>query len=196
MSKVKLFLAALAAVCACGANDAQAQSEYFVTNPGSVTQVTYFTPRELTVEVHNGTGETVQLFRNGWHVGDFRPGAVIRLPAPEGDVVMEAYKTSSQKWLKQTIHEHRDFRWLLPTSRTALSKPEPPTPKLAEPQRPAQPQQPKPAVPKKRQDFPPAQSEPEGIPNANEAKLPPFQIVEPKRVRPIGADSRYDRPLE
>lgn len=196
MSKVKLFLAALVAVCACGANDAQAQSGYFVTNPGSVTQVTYFTPRELTVEVHNETGETVQLFRNGWHVGDFRPGAVIRLPAPEGDVVMEAYKTSSQKWFKQTIHEHRDFRWLLPTSRTALSKPEPPTPKLAEPQRPAQPQQSKPAVPKKRQDFPPAQAQPEEVPDAGKPEPAPFHPIGQGRVRPIGADSRYDRPLE
>lgn len=193
MSKAKLFLVAMTAVFACEVADAQAQFGYFGANPRHVTQVTYFTPRELTVEVHNDTGETIQLFRNGWHVGNFRPGAVIRLPAPEGDVVMEAYKMTSQKWFKQTIHEHRDFRWLLPTSRTAQSKPEPLTPKLATP---VKPQEPKPVPPGKRNDRSPWQPQPEDIPNADEAKLPLFQIVEPKRVRPIGADSRYDRPLE
>lgn len=180
MSKFKLFLAALAAAFSCGANDAQAQ-------------VAYFTPRELTVEVHNGTGETIQLFRNGWHVGTYGPGSVIRLPAPEGDVELEAYKTSSQKWFRQTIHEHRDFRWLLPVSRTTVKQTEPPTPKLATP---VKPQEPKPVPPGKRNDRSPRQPQPEEVPNADETTLPPFQIVEPKRIRPISADSRYDRPLE
>ena len=129
MSTIRPFGIALFAfaITAIGtAKHANAQGFFF---SGSVkpqwTTTVYFEPRYIAIDIENSLDEPIRLYCNRVFMTEIPAGGHARCRAPEGTVLMQAFKTSSKSWLQQSIHEHRDFIWTMPKPvRKIPAKPE------------------------------------------------------------------------
>jgi len=104
-------------------SEIRAQGFYFDLAPKQV--IVKSVQRYLAINVRNDSGEAISLSVRGIPIADIPAGGQAVVRALEGQIEMEAFKHSSKAIVRQTIHEHRDFNWIVPQRLKVVKVPEP-----------------------------------------------------------------------